>query len=211
MARKARSARRSGKRHKPRRLEARLVYTLLHPVRLDILSILLDRIASSNELAEMLNEPHSTVRRHINELHDNHVIEVVDERPRGGAMERFYCAVAQPEISGEEAEVLPRAAHRRHAGIALQEILTEALASLRHGCMDADEELDLTLLRMPLSRRGLEEAEALQTEMHERFEAIVERDAARPKAEFAPVKILATMWFNRGRPAGMPGEAEADR
>jgi len=200
MGRKTSSTRKPGRRYKPRKAEARIVHTVLHPVRLDILTILLDRAASSNELAEMLNEPRSTVRRHVQKLCDDNVIEVVDERPRGGAMERYYRAVVQPDISGEEAELLPRAAHRRHAVIALQGILTEALASLRHSQMEADEELELTLRRMQLSRRGLEEAEALLAEMHERFEAVLERDTARPKAEFAPVKVLALMWFNRGRP-----------
>lgn len=203
MARK-KSPRRSGKRLKSRRAEARVAYTLLHPVRLDILALLFDRVASANEIAEILNEPRSTVRRHIKELQENQVIEVVDERPRGGAMERYYRAVVQPELSGAEAEVLPRAAHRRHATISLQGIFTEALASLRHGGMDGDDEVELTLFRQAFSRRGLEEANALQAEMTERFEAILERDAERPKADFAPVKIAAMMWFDRGRPAGMP-------
>lgn len=207
MARK-KSTRKSGRRHKPRKAEAKVAYTVLHPVRLDVLAILFDRVASSNEIAAILNEPRSTVRRHVEELRDNHVIEVVDEKLRGGAMERYYRAVVQPDISSEEAEVLPRGAHRRHAAISLQQIFTEALASLRHNRMDGDDELELNLIRGAFSRRGLEEANALQTEMAERFEAILERDAERPKADFAPVKIAAMMWFNRGRPAGMPNDDE---
>lgn len=207
MGRKTRSARRPGRRHKPRKAEATIIHTVLHPVRLDILAILLDRAASIGELAAMLNEPRSTVRGHVRKLRNDNVIEVVDERSRGGAVERYYRAVVQPDLSGEEAELLPRAAHRRNAAIALQGILTEALASLRHSQMEADEELELTLRRMQFSRRGLEEAEALLAETHERFEAILERDAARPKADSAPVKVLALMWFNRGRPAGAPNDA----
>jgi DNA-binding transcriptional ArsR family regulator len=200
---KKKTARRSGRRHKPRRAEARLVYSVLHPVRLDILAILLDRIASAKQIAAILNEPPSTVRRHLRALRDSQAIEVVDEKPCGGAMERYYRAVVLPEISSEEAEVLPRGAQRRHAAVALQGILTEALASLRHGHMDGDDELELTLIRRRFSRRGLEEAYALQAEMRERFEAILERDADRPKADSAPVKVAAMLWFDRGRPAGL--------
>jgi DNA-binding transcriptional ArsR family regulator len=204
VGRKTKRTGKAGRRHRPRKAEARLAYTVLHPVRLDILAILLDRVASANEIAVMLNEPHSTVRRHIKELRDNQMIEVVDERPRGGAMERYYRAVVQPVISGEEAEVLPRAANRRHAAISLQNIFTEALASLRHKQMDADEELELSLLRSAFSRRGLEEMNALLAEMQERFGAIVERDATRPKSDSAPIKVVATMFFDQGRPGGMP-------
>jgi DNA-binding transcriptional ArsR family regulator len=189
-------------------VEGRVAYTLMHPVRLDILAILSDRIASANEIAAILNEPRSTVRRHVKELRDNHVIEVVKEKPRGGALERYYQAVGRPEISSEEAEILPRAAHRRHAAISLQAIFTEALASLRHGRMDSDEELELTLCRKALSRRGLEEVNALLTETQDRFETILERDAARPKADFAPVKVAALMFFDRGRPGGLVHDQE---
>ena len=203
MGRKTKSGTRSSKRHKRRKAEARVAYTLMHPVRLDILAILSDRVASANEIAEILKEPRSTVRRHVKELRDNHAIEVVTEKPRGGALERYYRTVARPEISSEEAEILPRAAHRRHAAISLQAIFIEALASLRYGQMDTDDELELALCSTAFSRRGLEEVNALLTETQDRFEAILERDAARPKADFAPVKVAALMFFDRGRPSGM--------
>lgn len=204
MERRTKRAGKTGRRRRPRKAEARVAYTLLHPVRLDILTILLDRVASANEIAAMLNEPRSTVRRHIQELKDNQMIEVVDERPRRGAMERYYRAIVQPEISGAEAELLPRAANRRHATISLQGIFTEALASLRHNQMDDDEELELSLIRRAFSRRGLEEVNALLAETQERLGAIVERDAPRPKSDLAPVKVVATMFFDQGRPGGMP-------
>ena len=90
---KAKSARASAGRRKLRKAEAKILHAVLHPVRLDILAVLVDRDASANELAEMLGESCSTVRRHLKVLRDSNVIEIADERLRGGAMERYYRTV----------------------------------------------------------------------------------------------------------------------
>lgn len=90
---KTKSTRASGARRKLRKAEAKILQAVLHPVRLDILAVLVDRDASANELAEMLGEPCSTVRRHVRVLRESNVIEIVDERLRGGAMERYYRTV----------------------------------------------------------------------------------------------------------------------
>jgi DNA-binding transcriptional ArsR family regulator len=189
-----------GRRRRVRKTEARIAYSVLHPVRLDILSTLFRRVAGRRELAKALGKPLSTVSFHLKQLKDDNVIEVVGEEPGERGAECYYRAALRPELSEEEIETLPRAARRRLAAIALQAIVTEGLASLRHGQMDADDDLTLDLIPLRLSSKGRAEVGMLQEEMRERLEAIAEQDADRPE-EAAPVRVAAMMWFERARPA----------
>jgi DNA-binding transcriptional ArsR family regulator len=201
VARKRKRAKRAGKRRRNRQTEARIAYSVLHPVRLDILSTLFVRVAGRKELAKTLGKPLSTVSFHLKQLLDDNVIELVGEEPHERGTEFYYRAPLRPELGEGEIEKLPRAARRRLAAVALQAIVTEGLAALRHGQMDADDELRLDLVPLRLSSQGRAEVSLLQAEMLERLEAIAAEDADRPE-EDAPVRIAALLWFERGRPAG---------
>lgn len=204
MATTGKSAKKGGKKRKSRNTEVTVAYAVLHPVRLDILSILFERIASPNELSKMLRKPLSTVSFHVKELSNDDVIELVGIEPRRGAVEHFYRAKVKPEISDEELKALPKATRRKLAATILQAIVAESLSSLRHEKMDADDELNLIWIPMKLSTEGRGEVNELQAEMFERLEAIKALDAERPQEESAPVKIAAMLWFERGRPDGIP-------
>jgi DNA-binding transcriptional ArsR family regulator len=201
VARKRKRAKRTGRRRRARKTEARIAYSVLHPVRLDILSTLFVRVAGRRELAKALGKPLSTVNFHLKQLVDDNVIEVVGEEPGQRGTEYYYRAPLRPELGEGEIENLPRAARRRLAAVALQAIVTESLSALRHGQMDADDELRLDLVPLRLSSQGRAEVGMLQAEMLDRLEAIAAEDADRP-AEDAPVRIAALLWFERGQAAG---------
>lgn len=199
MARRRKRARKASRRRTPRKTEARIAYSVLHPVRLDILSTLFVRVAGRRELAKALGQPLSMVSFHLKQLKDDHVIEVVGEEPGARGTEYYYRATLQPSLSEEEIEKLPTAARRRLAAVALQAIVTEGLSSLRHGQMDADDELVLDLIPLRLSSKGRSEVKLLLDETREQLETIVELDADRPD-EAAPMRLAGLMWFERGRP-----------
>lgn len=208
MPRKRKRTKKTGRRRKLRATEAGVAYAVLHPVRLDILAVLLVRIASRKELAKMLGKPLWTVGFHLKQLKADNVIEVVGEESRGGGIEQYFRAAARHELSAEELEALPRAARRRFAALTFQAIVTEGLSSLRHGQMDADDELKLVWVPLRLSREGQAEVNRLQAEMRERLEDIAQHDADRPEDDAAPVRIAAMMWFERGRLGQMPDPQE---
>ncbi len=199
MARRRKRAKKASRKRRVRKTEARIAYSVLHPVRLDILSTLLDRDTGRRELARALGQPLSVVSFHLKQLKDDHVIEVAWEEPGQRGTEYYYRAALQPTLSEEEIERLPTAARRRLAAIDLQEIVTEGLSSLRHGQMDADDELVLDLIPLRLSSQGRTEVKLLLNETREQLEAIAEQDADRPE-EAAPVRLAGLMWFERGRP-----------
>lgn len=67
---------------------------LLHPVRLRIVQALLPhRELTAQEIGKILSDvPQATLYRHLNKLLEAGFIEVVHERPVGGAIERVYAA-----------------------------------------------------------------------------------------------------------------------
>ncbi len=207
MTKKAKSTKKAREGRGARATERRVAHAVIHPIRLDVLSILFERMASPKELAEMLQQPLATVSFHVGELKIDEAIELVKTEPRRGAVEHFYRAKSRPEISDEELKALPEATRRKLAAVILQAIVAEGLASLRHGRMDTDDDLNLIWMPMRLDAAGQREVSDLQAEMFERLDAIKADSEERQPIEGIegpPVRIAAVMWFERGRPDALP-------
>jgi hypothetical protein len=197
VTRKAKNAQKDRGGRSARATERRVAHAVIHPIRLDALSILFERMASPKEIALLLRKPLGTVSFHVAELLADEAIELVKTEPRRGAVEHYYRARLRPEVSDEEWRALPKGSRRKFAATLLQAIVAEGLASLRYGKMDADEDLHL----------GRDEVSELQAEMLGRLEAVKERSEARLPADgddAASVRIVVTMGFERGRPDGQP-------
>lgn len=204
MTTKAKNARKARKRQSARAAERRVAHAVIHPVRLDALSVFFERVASPKEIAKLLKVPLGTASFHVGELATDGVIELVKTEPRRGAIEHFYRAKIRPEVSDKELKAMPKAARRKFAALILQAIVAEGLASLRHGKMDTDDELNLIWMPMRLDSRGLQEVSDLQAETLERLEEIKAKsdDRSSDESGAAPVRIAAMMWFERGTPGG---------
>ncbi len=74
----------------PRQLKA-----LSDPLRNRVLRILADREATNQQLAEMLDQPQAKVFHHVRVLLDTGLIRLVDQRIRGGNVEKYYRASAR--------------------------------------------------------------------------------------------------------------------
>lgn len=72
--------------------DQKLVMALAHELRVEILGVLIEREATPNELARLLDEGLSQVSYHIKVLTDYEVIELTKTEPRDGAVEHFYRA-----------------------------------------------------------------------------------------------------------------------
>lgn len=208
MITKEANAKKPRKKQGARAAERRVAHAVNHPVRLDALSILFERVASPKEISKLLEVPLGTASFHVGELVKDDVIELVKTEPRRGAIEHFYRAKVKPEVSDKEFKAMPKAARRKFAALILQAIVTEGLSSLRHGGMDTDDDLNLIWMPMQLDAKGRREVSDLQAEMLERLEDIKARseDRSADEAETTPVRIAAMMWFERGGPGRLDGK-----
>jgi DNA-binding transcriptional ArsR family regulator len=70
------------------------VKALAHELRVEILGILTERLASPNELAKLLDEGLSQVSYHVKVLKEYGFITLIKTEPRRGAVEHYYRATA---------------------------------------------------------------------------------------------------------------------
>jgi DNA-binding transcriptional ArsR family regulator len=79
----------------PEAIDERLVRALSHPLRVQILEILSERIASPNDLSEELGVELTHVAYHTRTLNRCGCLELVDTAQRRGATEHFYRTAAR--------------------------------------------------------------------------------------------------------------------
>jgi DNA-binding transcriptional ArsR family regulator len=86
------------RKRRPRDLPspAALAKALGHPVRVQALTILIDRISSPKEIAAQLGKQLPNVSYHVRQLERLGLIELVEEEPVSGSVAHFFQAI-EPE------------------------------------------------------------------------------------------------------------------
>jgi DNA-binding transcriptional ArsR family regulator len=162
-----------------RSVDQRVIKALAHPLRVEILAILNDRVASPNGLSKELEEGLSQVSYHVKVLRDFECIEMVKTEPRRGAVEHFYRASSKVFIPAFLMKLIPKSAQREMFGDVLADIEQDVGTSLETGTFDKRD--DWVVGRDPrvLDGKGREDAEALATEFFQRYEEIEGESANR--------------------------------
>lgn len=86
--------------------EPRQLKAFTDPLRLRVLTILMQGPATNQQIADLLDEPHAKVLHHVRTLLDAEMIRLVETRVSGGNVEKYYRAVARlfgmRPVAGEE-------------------------------------------------------------------------------------------------------------
>ena len=149
MTRKAKS-----KAKAKQRLDPRMVKAVGHPIRVQALTILNERVASPNELAKELDEKLSNVSYHVRVLEECECLELVKTEPRRGAVEHFYRATSRALLDADDWRRYPESVQRGVSATVLQNIMDDALAALQAGTLDAREDSHLSWTPMILDEEG---------------------------------------------------------
>ncbi len=176
-------------------------HVIRHWLRLESLAVLNERVASPNEIAVITRQNVSKVAHHIKELHKAGCVELVDKKQRRGAIEHFYRATKRPEISDEEWQEMTGPERGDIAARVLTSVLTEALASLRAGKLEIDDDLHLVWRVVHLDGEGRQEMKALQAETAREVVEIEARSTSRlaKRGEVGMSTIAAALGFLRSR------------
>lgn len=127
--------------------DPRLVKALAHPLRIRILAILEERVASPSQIAEELDAPLGNVSYHVRQLADLGLIKLVKETPVRGTLEHHYRAEIRPRISDRAFSTAPDLVKQATVGATLGQIgdaVNRAAAEGGFGRADAH------LSRLPL-------------------------------------------------------------
>ena len=115
---------------------------ILHPVRLRIITATTTDRVTAKDLAQALPDvPQTTLYRHINALVEGGMLEVVDEIPQRGTVERVYSLAAPPSLQPEDLRGLSKEDYQRTFTIVMTSLLNEAISYLDQ--VPVDEEFDL--------------------------------------------------------------------
>jgi DNA-binding transcriptional ArsR family regulator len=175
-------------------LDARVVKALGHPVRVQALTILNERIASPNEIAKELDQTVGHVSYHVKVLKECECIELVDTAPRRGAMEHYYRATSRAFLDVSDWKSVPQSVRPGLSGSLLQTVFDDATTALTTGTFDKREDRHLSWTPMIVDDEGWEEIRKGLEEMLERVFEIQAAAAGRlTKANEPGIPVSVSM------------------
>jgi DNA-binding transcriptional ArsR family regulator len=119
-------------------VDRRVVKALSHPLRTRILQLLSEGVASPNEMAKALDEPLGNVSYHVRILLDHECIELVETRPRRGALEHFYRPLIRPMLGDAEWHALSPELRQQLTGRTLSDLFSDARGALEAGGFEGE-------------------------------------------------------------------------
>lgn len=132
-----------------------------HPLRVQILIILNERVASPNLLAQELDQSLNLVAYHVRVLEKYDCIELVDTKQRRGATEHFYRATRRQFLSDSEWSRMPEVLRPAVAGAILQSIFGDIEEAVRSGTMNELDDVHVSRTPMIVDKRGWEDTAKL--------------------------------------------------
>jgi len=188
-------------------VDQRLVRAIGHPLRLRLLTIFNERVASPSDLAAELGEPIGNVSYHTRILARLGCVELVKTKQVRGAVEHYYRAVVRPVFSDDDWAELPLSIRKSLAGAVLTEIADDMSAAAAEGGFDRD---DVHINRTPLTldQQGWQDLNELLQELGEQALEIQAQSAARLQADGAQDSEAAALVLMLFEPPTTTGKAE---
>jgi DNA-binding transcriptional ArsR family regulator len=125
-----------------------------HPLRVQILIILNEKVASPNMLAQQLDQSLNLVAYHVRVLEKYDCIELVDTKQRRGATEHFYRATRRQFLSDDEWSRMPASLRPGMAGAMLKSVFEDIEAASKSGTLDEVEDIHLSRTPMVVDKQG---------------------------------------------------------
>jgi DNA-binding transcriptional ArsR family regulator len=113
--------------------DPKLVRAYAHPLRISILGLLDNRVASPSEIAAELGTPLPNTAYHVRQLASLGFIKLVGRRVRGGAVEHRYTATVRPVVTDDVHAKLPDIVRRAVAGGLVEQSISHMVQALEEG------------------------------------------------------------------------------
>lgn len=143
-----------------------------HPLRVQILIILNERVASPNLLAQELDQSLNLVAYHVRVLEKYDCIELVDTKQRRGATEHFYRATRRQFLTDSEWSRMPQSLRPGLSGAMLKAAFDDIEEAVNQDTFDAVDDRHLSRTPMVVDQKAWDETTELLGETLERVLAI---------------------------------------
>jgi DNA-binding transcriptional ArsR family regulator len=184
-------------------------YAFGHWIRLEALAILAEGKFSVAEIARMIGISVNRLSGHIRGLYDHGCIEYMGtEAAPGNANENFYRAVLLPHIDDGKFRTMPPTERRESLGIVTQAVIAEALASLRAGRLDDDENARIIGRCLCVDVQGKDEVQEHVLDVYGQLVDIKVKNANRlaRSHKTGTTTIISVTGFVRSRPRMLHSE-----
>jgi DNA-binding transcriptional ArsR family regulator len=148
----------------PEAIDQRLVRSLAHPLRIQIMELLTDHVASPNVLASQLDSGLSDVAYHTRALDRYGALELVETAQRRGATEHFYKATPGAFVGGPHWRKVPKTVRGGVSAATLQTFLDKAIAALEAGTLDGRDDTVFRWMPLHLDEEGFNEVVSILEE-----------------------------------------------
>lgn len=173
--------------------ESVLAKALRHPLRVEILAILDNRVACPAEMALELNQPLGKVAYHVKQLVRFNCAELVDTRAVRGAKAHFYRAVRRPYFHDEDWQRMPLTAKQAISTSIINMIGRDAAKSLDAGAFDRRDDRHLSRTPLVLDDQAWKELGSILDEVLDRgfvLQAEAAERLARSKEEGVSARLI---------------------
>lgn len=153
-------------------VEQSVAKAFAHPLRVQILIILNERVASPNLLSQELDQSLNLVAYHVRVLEKYDCIELVDTKQRRGATEHFYRATRRQFLSDSEWARMPESLRPGLSGAMLKSVFLDIEEAARSGTLDELEDRHLSRTPMVVDKQGWKDVSDLLKETLDRVFAI---------------------------------------
>lgn len=181
---------------------AALLEALSHPLRYRIMGVLGERKASSEQLADLLDEEGDRVGEQVQILRESEFIELVGIETSDRGKEHLYKATVRPVLDAEAWEKFPRLSREIASVQILRKIFTNVIASVETGTFDARKHRALLWKPIRVDEQGFREADESALRHLDELTEISARSAARLiESGEEPIDVsTATLVFEPSRP-----------
>ena len=160
------------KNNKKDGIEQIVAKAFAHPLRVQILVILSEKVASPNMLAQQLEESLNLVAYHVRVLEKYDCIELVDTKQRRGATEHFYRATRRQLLTDDQWAQMPASLRPGMATAVLKSIFEDLEAASTAGTLEEVDDLHITRSPMVLDEQGWTEVSNLLQDALDRLPEI---------------------------------------
>jgi DNA-binding transcriptional ArsR family regulator len=194
--------------------DSRLVKAIAHPLRLQILTTLNERVASPSEIATELGTPLSNTSYHVRQLANLGFVELVDRAARRGAIEHYYTASVRPTITDDAWAKVPEILKRAMVASGLEQGVAQMAAAAEAGGFDR-EDVHYSRTAGRLDREAWAAVSAELAGVLERLDRIVAESEARldadPDAESDDATVMMVLFAGPPRKAPSRARPKAQR
>jgi DNA-binding transcriptional ArsR family regulator len=192
--------------------DPRIVKGLAHPLRIHILRVLQERVASPSEIAAGSQASLGTISYHVRYLERVGLIELTSTKARRGAVEHYYRAVGRLRITDRAWAQLPGAVRESLLGSTLDQIGRVVTEAANDGGFSRDDTY-VVRHRFTLDDQGFHELAAALQDLDDQAHKIEHQSlrrlgAANPTAdEIAGTMVLMLFDHDTGRADTVVAEA----